>query len=87
MARKPTEVVRLSGYGDCDQKTSLILIEIKTNKKQTQIFLHSDGSYISVDLKQLIKLKVHWIQHITTEGEKTYDSAITFVFLKSSRAS
>ena len=32
-----------------------------TIKKKT-LFIHSDGSYTSVDVEQPIKLKVHWTQ-------------------------
>ena len=51
MARKPTEVVRLSGYGDCDQKASLILIEInnKCGYGKLLTFYYHLGKYRHAD--------------------------------------
>ena len=48
-----------------------------TDKKNQN--LHSDGSYNSVDVKQLIELKVHWIQHYSTE--ETNMEGYTSIFL------
>jgi hypothetical protein len=36
--------------------------EKKEKKRKKSLFIHSDGRFTSVDGKQLIALKVHWIQ-------------------------